>query len=147
MSANSAAGVTPGSVRARARSALPWLTTEKVTCREPSPTQVISRDRATRINAELRRIWETSTGHDPLAEKKVAVIERKMENIWKAIERLEARLDEIGEREPSRRRDVRMSPDDLGPARQGRPDPADQEGVQQTYSAAAAPRRQRQRVE
>ena len=39
-----------------------------------------------KVNAELRRIWEASTGHDPKAAKKIATIDRKRENIWKAIE-------------------------------------------------------------
>ena len=38
------------------------------------------------VNAELRRVWEESTGHDPRAAKRIEEIERKIGNLWKAIE-------------------------------------------------------------
>ena len=38
------------------------------------------------VNEELRRLWETSTGHDPHAAKQLADVERKIGNVWKAIE-------------------------------------------------------------
>ena len=39
-----------------------------------------------KVNAELRRIWEESTGHDPQAMKKLAEIERRIENLMAALE-------------------------------------------------------------
>jgi len=38
------------------------------------------------VNEELRRLWEASTGHDPHAAKRLADVERKIGNVWKAIE-------------------------------------------------------------
>jgi len=38
------------------------------------------------VNEELRRLWEASTGHDPHAAKRLADTERKIGNVWKAIE-------------------------------------------------------------
>ena len=39
-----------------------------------------------RVNEELRRTWEESTGRDPQAERKIRAIDGKIENILKAIE-------------------------------------------------------------
>jgi len=38
------------------------------------------------VNEELRRIFEESTGYDPQAAQRVKEVERKIDNIWKAIE-------------------------------------------------------------
>ena len=40
----------------------------------------------TEVNAELRRIWEQQTGHDPRAASRVEAIDGKIENIRRAIE-------------------------------------------------------------
>jgi hypothetical protein len=39
-----------------------------------------------RVNEKLRRLWEETTGCDPLAAKRVEEVERKIGNIWQAIE-------------------------------------------------------------
>jgi hypothetical protein len=39
-----------------------------------------------RVNEELRRIWEPSTGHDPQAARKMTEMDRKIANIRRAIE-------------------------------------------------------------
>jgi hypothetical protein len=41
---------------------------------------------AAKVNAELRRIWEESTGHDPHAGKKLTEVERRIENLMGALE-------------------------------------------------------------
>ena len=38
------------------------------------------------INEEPRRIFEESTGYDPQAAQRIKEVERKIDNIWKAIE-------------------------------------------------------------
>jgi hypothetical protein len=39
-----------------------------------------------RVNEKLRRLWEETTGCDPLAAKRLGEVERKIGNIWQAIE-------------------------------------------------------------
>ena len=39
-----------------------------------------------KVNEELRRLWEESTGHDPQAEKKLQAVENKIAKVHQAIE-------------------------------------------------------------
>jgi site-specific DNA recombinase len=38
------------------------------------------------VNEELRRIWEESVGYDPTAKRRLAEVEAKIGNLWRAIE-------------------------------------------------------------
>ncbi|MFH1675958.1 MAG: recombinase family protein [bacterium] len=46
-----------------------------------------------KVNAELKRIWETESGHDPNAEKRIKEIDRKITHLR---EQLENGLDDVG---------------------------------------------------
>jgi len=39
-----------------------------------------------RVNEDLRRLWEESAGHDPKAAHRLAEVEKKIANMWQAIE-------------------------------------------------------------
>ena len=49
------------------------------TCADP-------KGRTRQVNRELKRIWEQSHGYDPHAAERLRATERKIENIWEAIE-------------------------------------------------------------